>query len=300
MVNKKISVGILLLVFNLGFVVAMPFDFGGMYSLDSETNASLYDNPATNDSSCPTGYNANLTYGYSNSSVMHPQDNYIFYCYRERVDGQDPFYDFGGMYGSEDCDESHSCASGNCYGSSWNSCVNPITDARGCSSGYISQQITSGKDNDMFYCYRPHTKEEYYFGGMYGSKFDYYYHNPENDSELQGALHGYPHVVTGNRRCVEDYISSLVLYKVNVDYPLKFCYSVVEEEKKNRRSGQEEFNENCGDLICDVFLGENEFNCAVDCDEKIEKTTIQNLGGSLNNSSLVLSEEDSLSWLWFF
>lgn len=75
-----------------------------------------------------------------------------------------------------------------------------------------------------------------------------------------------------------------------------------DDENCGGKSGpRKKNNGNCGDLYCDVFLGESKLNCAIDCDDSFKKTMIQILGFGGNSSGIIAlsSSEDSWSLAWW-
>jgi hypothetical protein len=136
------------------------WDFGGMYGY---YNGGSYNNPATNSTSCPSGYTSYLVYG--TPSV----DWSMYFCGRPHVSGQDSLYDFGGMIGL--------AGSAAYYAVPWRGYfyyVNPFTHTDACPPGYTRTQVlgTPSVDNVLFFCWRLHSSDtstaSMYFGGMTG------------------------------------------------------------------------------------------------------------------------------------
>lgn len=159
------------------------YDFGGMYGGNAVTL-----NPATGGRSCPTGYGAVLIY---NSTSNHAYD--IYMCVRAHVTGQDPFYDFGGIYETP----------GGTPFTNPPRDENVATGQMTCPAGFSAAQILGGNaatDGSMNFCYSPYSSGNrfYNFGGMYYSSAN---------------------IVTGAKSCPTGY-TKLTLTAL----PLTYCY----------------------------------------------------------------------------
>jgi hypothetical protein len=168
---------------------APSWDFGGMYGYGA---SGINNNSATGAASCPSGYLSRRVYGTSGT------DWPVFICYRAHVEGQETFYDFGGMYGS---------GNGVTY-------TNPITSGASCPMGYSSSVLlnTSGTDWPLRYCYKRHIAGEilsYNFGGVYGSG---------------GGGVVYENPITSASSCPQGYSVHKVHGTAGTDWPLYFCY----------------------------------------------------------------------------
>lgn len=175
------------------------WDFGGMFGY---TNGGIYPNPYTNAASCPDGYSAYLVYGTSNV------DWSMYFCGRQHVAGQAPLYDFGGMVGL--------AGSTAYYAVPWKGYfyyVNPFTHTDSCPPGYSMAKVlgTPNVDNNLFYCYRPHSNDStsavMYFGGMTGDGSNPYT-NPATGTPLT---------------CPAGYTAYPALGTPNVDYRFFYC-----------------------------------------------------------------------------
>ena len=173
-------------------------DFGGMYGYDSQQN---YPNPITNAMSCPDGY-----------KDVKISDYHVL-CYREHIEGREPDYDFGGMYGLNP----HTFIGSN------TPILNPIdetidlsSEINVCPEGYESAQISVSKVhscNDDFcsykpalsFCYRNHKNDgqNYYFGGMYSGRSVYTKYG-------WSTIYNYFNPATGMDSCPDGYLSGKV------------------------------------------------------------------------------------------
>jgi hypothetical protein len=175
------------------------WDFGGMYGY---ANGSVYVNPATNAASCPSGYSAYQVYGTPNV------DWSMYFCGRQHVAGREPSYDFGGMIGL--------AGSISYYAVPWKGYfyyVNPFTHTDACPPSYTETQVlgTPQVDNNLFYCWRPHstsaTSAVMYFGGMTGDGSTPY-NNPATGAPIT---------------CPAGYSAYPALGTPNVDYRFFYC-----------------------------------------------------------------------------
>jgi hypothetical protein len=187
-------------IISVGLSDPASYDFGGMYGYGYRVT---YTNPATGAASCPSGYTARAALG--SSGVDWP----LYFCYRTHVNGKDPIYDFGGMYG---------------YGNGTNrypnnAYTNPATGAASCPSGYTARAAlgSSGVDWPLYFCYRTHVSGRnptYDFGGMYGY----------GNGTARYPNNAYTNPATGAASCPSGYTARAVLGRSGVDWPLYFCY----------------------------------------------------------------------------
>jgi subtilisin len=172
------------------------WDFGGMYGSGViDRVAKNYNNPATGNVSCPSGYTAIKAVGTANI------DHAFFACYRPHVTGRASLYDFGGMYGTS------------VNGALSVNYANPVTGAMSCPAGYTTHQILGapGVDGPVHYCYRAHSTVAPLvgFGGVYGKGANsVLYNNP----------------ITGGQSCPAGYTGKVVHSLSGEDYPAVFCY----------------------------------------------------------------------------
>ncbi len=97
-----------------GPAVESKYDFGGIYGTNPNFN-----NPATGSRTCPTGY--------TSSQILHYNGYSAFACLRKHVAGVDPFYYFGGMYGTKQA----------------SNVLSYLSYYDGCLAGFDSTKITS-------------------------------------------------------------------------------------------------------------------------------------------------------------
>lgn len=167
-------------------VPPVPMDFGGMYGYVS---GQPQVNPATNGMSCPPDYTPTTVYGTNNV------DYELTYCWRRHIDGRDPFYDFGGMWGYV------------------NGTMVPVptTSDGNCPTGYTDRIVlgTTNTDWGLHFCYQAHQSGAAVrlFGGMYGTRNGTASKNP----------------ATGASSCPTGYTARKVLDTSGVDYPLYYC-----------------------------------------------------------------------------
>jgi hypothetical protein len=164
-----------------------PMDFGGMYGFVEGVQQA---NPATGASSCPAGYTATAV-------LDNPGFDYAaYYCWRGHLAGQEPVYDFGGMWGYVEGQP----------------VSNPSTGASSCPAGYTDQRVsgTSGSDYEMHVCYQPHVAGTTapLLGGMYGAVGGHSSQNP----------------ATGAASCPVGYTAVQVLGTSGIDSPVYYCY----------------------------------------------------------------------------
>ncbi|XXF78841.1 hypothetical protein P2318_03510 [Myxococcaceae bacterium GXIMD 01537] len=167
---------------------AANLDFGGAYGYVND--GTLWPNPATGAASCPDGYTATTVLG------TWGRDWSVTFCQRPSIEGIEPFYDFGGMWGVV----SKSLVN------------NPITNKASCPAGYTAQQLlgTYNLDHGLYVCYKPHvsgTTPENRFGGMHGY--------------VEGVA--VPNPATGAASCPAGHEQTQVLGTYNVDWPLSYC-----------------------------------------------------------------------------
>ncbi|APR74737.1 Hypothetical protein A7982_00083 [Minicystis rosea] len=170
-------------------------DFGGAFGYVD--NGVQVVNPATGALSCPSGYQAHLVLGTTNS------DWSIWYCYRPHQPGRDPALDYGGAYGTIN---------------STTTLKNPITNQASCPAGYIDQRVlgTSNVDAPVHVCYKQHTlgqEPEYQFGGMFGWV---------NAAPTSNPL-------TGTSACPAGYRTTKLLGTSGLDYELYACVGMGKE-----------------------------------------------------------------------
>ncbi len=211
MKNKvKISALIVLVIFSVvSFVSAL--DFGGMYYKNILSDACIRTNPATTNCSCPIGYTSRQTWGFDTLDNSYPNDNKVYYCYRNHTEGVDGFYDFGGMFGESSI----------LY-------KNPATNSKSCPSGYIQQQLTgqAGVDYNSYYCYKSYTGNSALdFGGMVADHW-------------VGQPNLYTNPITGNLNCPQNYTKYLFLGTGNVDWNLYFCYKNLTNQGNGNQTNQ--------------------------------------------------------------
>ncbi|XXF78842.1 hypothetical protein P2318_03515 [Myxococcaceae bacterium GXIMD 01537] len=167
---------------------AANLDFGG--AIGYVNGGTLSPNPATGTASCPNGYTQTRVYG------TWGKDHQVLFCQRPSVEGVEPLYDFGGMWG----------VVGN---SQMN---NPLTNKASCPAGYTAQQLlgTHKLDHSLYVCYKPHvagTPPEHRFGGMHGY--------------IEGVA--VPNPATGAASCPAGHEQTQVMGTHNVDWPLSYC-----------------------------------------------------------------------------
>lgn len=155
------------------------YDFGGMYGGNS-TNV----NPATGALSCPSGYGSVLVYNGKGNPAYS-----LYICVRAHVSGQDPLYDFGGIYETAPF-----------IGAPHDD--NVATGKMTCPSGFSAAQVVGGNaltDGSWNFCYSLYSANHYYnFGGMYGTSAN---------------------IVTGTKKCPIGY-TALTLNAL----PVTYCY----------------------------------------------------------------------------
>jgi hypothetical protein len=166
-------------------------DFGGMWGWVAAQETV---NPATGQSSCPAGYNTTHAYG------TYGEDYDVFYCWRPHVDGRNPVYDFGGMWGYVNATV----------------VVNPTTGQASCPAGYTDQQVlgTINVDWSLHACYAPHPASApvgvpALFGGMVGT--------------VAGVTTNDP--ASGAPSCPAGFTAQQVLGGGGVDLPLTACWA---------------------------------------------------------------------------
>jgi alpha-tubulin suppressor-like RCC1 family protein len=165
----------------------IPMDFGGMYGF---VEGVPQPNPATGASSCPAGYTTTAFLGTPGS------DYDAYYCWRGAVAGQDPIYDFGGMWGYINNQLA----------------VNSLTGGASCPSGYTDLQVAgaSGADYPLHVCYQPHVGGTTVprLGGMFG------------------VVNGAPtsNVATGAASCPAGYTQVQALGTPGIDSPVYYCF----------------------------------------------------------------------------
>jgi hypothetical protein len=116
------------------------YDFGGMYGFGQISSTVVhYNNPATGDVSCPSGYVPSQLLG------TNGLDWNLFFCYRMHVVGQASRYNFGGMYGF-----------GSAAAYPAPAYPNLATGAATCPAGYSASQVlgTANVDWPLYFCYR--------------------------------------------------------------------------------------------------------------------------------------------------
>ncbi len=184
---------------------ASSLDFGGIFgSISGGVNNAL--NPATNAAICPAGYTAQKFIDRSG------YDYQASFCYRSVADGNETFYDFGGLIGSVN----------------GLALSNTLTNANTCPTGYTAKQILghSNIDSTLSFCYRPHVigrLPEILFGGMVGSVNNVSQNNP----------------VTGDFNCPTGYTRRQVFgrpYQAGVHYgdsSIFICYRVITPSAAN-------------------------------------------------------------------
>ncbi len=158
------------------------YDFGGMYGGNS-TNI----NPATGGLSCPSGYGSVLVY---DSAKKGNAAYNLFICVRAHIAGQDPLYDFGGIF-----------ETASYLGAPQD--LNVATGQMSCPDGFKAARVIGGNaftDGDWNFCYSPYASGNHYynFGGMYSS---------------------YANIVTGAKSCPAGY-TALTLTAL----PATYCY----------------------------------------------------------------------------
>jgi hypothetical protein len=204
------------------------YDFGGMYG----SGENVYNNPATEQK---LSFGIYFYHGFRNNNI----DNGVFFCYRPAT--ENPLYDFGGMYGSE---EMYTIT---------------LNGARSCPSDILLHGFgTTNIDNGVFFCYRPATENPLYdFGGMYG------YGNPNN----------YINPATGGLSCPPGYTFAQVLGTSNLDYPIYFCYkNHAENPNTNTPCVASNYGETCS--YCDT-------SCNLKTVWRSCGDSVQNSGGAM-------------------
>lgn len=164
------------------------YDFGGMYSSGTKN----YNNPITGARSCPTGYTAKRTLGYSG------KDNNLYFCYKSHQSGVESQYDFGGVYGTPS-----------------STYTNPATSTKDCPAGYIKSQVFGlvNVDYNLYFCYKNHVSGQnpaLDFGGFYAPSTAISFLNP----------------ATSARSCPAGYTSSRIFGYSGVDYGLNICTKI--------------------------------------------------------------------------
>lgn len=200
----------------------LVYDFGGMYGYHQAAAGGTgargavatsarraFNNPITGGPKCPPGYDKVLTYGTKG------MDNSLYYCARERREGETPEYDFGGMYGQY---FDFKAKVSRYY-------VNPATGKASCPDGYQDEQVLGTKkvDYPVHYCWRRHAddhKDTTLFAGMYG-----FAANPGGK-----RMKKYVNPMTRGTSCPSGAVPSIALGTRHVDFPLIYCVHQTELE----------------------------------------------------------------------